>query len=555
MRMLTRQEYLPEQNLWQSFNMKKLLSVFIVFGLFNFPVDASILKFTPDSDTSLKQDVIKKKQIHQIDSLQTYFIDNGYLDVSISQMSDTFYISTGKQFLLRNIYIGAVDTLFYTQTKFRKQFIQIIFDSYLKEYHNDGFQFANLVLDSTLADNNFIDLYCTFIQGPQVKLERLQFSGLTKTKSSLIDKYFSFDDSAITPQLLHSIELTAQSIPYVTYIPPIRQELNQGYQNSRLIIPFQEKSNLLFEGGGGYLSENDLFVWNLLLKFQNIFGGGQDISLLSQKKDTENQHLQISYSQPLFLIGFGRFDLMVQTRDYRSAFYEFLIKSGIESFYKKKLYFGVTGQYKSVELEADNSSYNSTEISLSVSNTNDRGQSIQPGFKYKSIFRYGQRKYSSDTTTNRLYKTNYNESRIDMQTESIIRLINRLHVISTLHFQSYQTDENLPPISELFLVGGPGTIRGFKDEQFASIRNLTFTFEPFFNFESTNLFLFYDGGYLFNRTASEISDFDEVTIYRYGYGFGLFLDNINRLFKISFGWNKNLPLDNPYISLQLKTNL
>ena len=535
--------------------MKKIFTLFSFIMLIYSSVEASIVKFSSDSDTKLRQSVLKQSHLHQIDSLQNYFINNGYLDVVLSEKADTIFVKTNNQYKLRMIYINSVDSIKYTQIYFTKNAIENVFESILKDYQTLGYQFANVIIDSTVTLNAQADIYCTLIEGPKVSFDKIVFSGLTRTKESLLQPYFTFDDSTITPNLLSEIEQIAQSIPYADFIQPIKQELNQGYNSSQLILQFQEKSNIQFEGGGGYLSENDLFIWNLSLKFQNIFGGGQDISVLSQKKDIDNQQLQVGYSQPLFLFGLGRADIEVKTRDYRSEFYEFILLSGFESYDRRNLYIGLSGQYKSVELDASNSSYNSGEIAISVSNSNKIEQYSSKHFIYKSQFSYGRRKYRSDTLDTTPFQGSYNESRIDILTQSRLKIKKLLHLSSQLHFQNFQTDENLPPLSELFLIGGPGIIRGYKDEQFVSIRNLTFTFEPYLNFESANLFFFYDGGYLFNRIPSEIKAYDESTIYRYGYGFGLSLIENNRAFKISFGWNKNLPFDNPYISLQLKTNL
>lgn len=537
--------------------MKKIILYISYFLVISSCANAAVLQFSDNGSIVKHEKSLRNKSLHSIDSLYSYFLNQGYLDIAVTQNSDTLFLATGIQYELRNIYI---DSILLTKAPIQKSFSQknlsAEIDNILLQEKIDGYQFVTLKIESTIVSNNFVDLFCSLNKGPQVMLDSLWFEGLTKTKNSLLYRYIDIKKTLITPKLLQEIEEDALSIPFVQFIPPIKQELNQGYTSANLIIPFIEKDNLLFEGGGGYLSESDLFVWNMSLNFQNIFGDGREISIISQKKDINHQHLALNYKQPIFLFGIGSAGMSVQTRDYREQFYEFIISSQMQTYFKKKINLGFDGQYKSVEQENDNLSYSSTQLSFSISNKNSVSIKYNSDkLLYDWRFSYGRRKYKTDSSSVLTSHSSFNESRIEINTQFFKSLISPMMLFIDMNFKSYQTDENLPPFAELYLIGGTNSIRGFKDEQFPSIRNFTATIESQYQFDSGNLFLFYDGGYIYNRTVSETVQFDETTIYRYGYGGGISLLNNSNSLKMSFGWNKNLTFDNPRISIQLKTGL
>ena len=518
--------------------------------------NASVLQFLDNSNTAMHKKIEKNSVLHNLDSLNMYFLNQGFLDVSITKKTDTLQILLGSQYMFQNIFIDtkpANKSLI--QKAFKKENVNFEIDKILQKEKERGFQFATVTVESTVVKNNFVDLFCSLNEGPQVILDSLKFEGLTKTHDNLLYKYFTPNDSLITPKLLGTIENDALAIPFIQFVPPIKQELLQGYRTANLIVPFKEKSNLLFEGGGGYLSESDLFVWNMSLDFQNIFGGGQNISIVSQKKDVNHQYLQFQYKQPIFLFGIGSVALSVQTRDYRELFYEFLLNSQLRTYLNKKTKIGFYGQYKSVEQD-NNLSYRAAQLSFSIQNKNLKlSKYTSHTFFYDWKLSYGNRKYSGDTSSALALHSSFNESRIEINNQYYISLKYPLTFFVEMNFQSYQTDETLPPLAELYLVGGTNSIRGFKDEQFPSIRNITASFEPQYRFNEGNIFLFYDGGYIYNRTSSDLFDFQESTIYRHGYGGGISLQNNSNSLKISFGWTKNLTFDNPRISLELKTQL
>ena len=122
------------------------------------------------------------------------------------------------------------------------------------------------------------------------------------------------------------------------------------------------------------------------------------------------------------------------------------------------------------------------------------------------------------------------------------------------NYRGLETGETEPPLSELYLIGGPGTLRGFRNDRFVAQRTAFASVEPRLRFRTAYLFLFYDGAYLNRRT---VADSGTVTNedYRYGYGLGLAVADANRSVKLSLGWNEETGFDQPRLSIELQSDL
>ena len=110
------------------------------------------------------------------------------------------------------------------------------------------------------------------------------------------------------------------------------------------------------------------------------------------------------------------------------------------------------------------------------------------------------------------------------------------------------------PLSELQLIGGPPTLRGYRNEQFAGKRAAWGTFEPRFRYSSGYLFLFYDAAYL-NRQNTSLREGVSTEIYRDSFGFGLSVVDQNRSVRLSIGWNGRDKDSQPRLSVELSTDL
>ncbi|MDH3937873.1 MAG: outer membrane protein assembly factor, partial [candidate division Zixibacteria bacterium] len=131
------------------------------------------------------------------------------------------------------------------------------------------------------------------------------------------------------------------------------------------------------------------------------------------------------------------------------------------------------------------------------------------------------------------------------------RLVTKLGV----RYLGYLTDEPLPPTSELFLIGGPRSLRGFRNENFPAVHAVIGTVEPRFRFESGYLYLFHDGAYLNNRVRRFDGSVYTEERYRHGYGVGLAVIGPGSRLRLSLGWNPESAIDQPRLSIEFSADI
>jgi hypothetical protein len=168
---------------------------------------------------------------------------------------------------------------------------------------------------------------------------------------------------------------------------------------------------------------------------------------------------------------------------------------------------------------------------------------------------YAHRRYRDDSLATDLPQAVFNDTRAEILLQGVHRPWRRLVMKLEAGYRGYRTAESLPPLPELYLVGGPGSLRGYRNEQFPAIHTAQLTLEPRLRFEQAYLFLFYDGAYLNNRIRNFDDDVVTEERYRFGYGLGLAVVEPGRRLRLSLGWNPDLPFDQPRLSVEFSADI
>jgi hemolysin activation/secretion protein len=126
-----------------------------------------------------------------------------------------------------------------------------------------------------------------------------------------------------------------------------------------------------------------------------------------------------------------------------------------------------------------------------------------------------------------------------------------LAAITKVELMALFTNEPTPPLSELFLLGGPGSIRGYRTDQFAAVRAAIGSLELHLRGKQGYLLVFADAGYMYSPLGED--KIDEST--NCGYGTGFRLIDRDRLVEVALGWNPDLRLNRPQLILRLATGL
>lgn len=463
-------------------------------------------------------------------------------------------ISAGKGEIIDTVYIIESDTSsIHVDRSFDENNLDKLTSAVIDSLNQQGYFYAVLNLERIENESGKIQIYYRLNKGPVVRLEKLLFKGLKNSDEKTVERYFSVKKGdTLTEQAIADIEDDACRIDYLHFNSPSVILPKAGYTEADLQLEFKEKRQFLFEGGAAVNGDNDnSLLWNLDLTLQNLFGKGRKIKISSDHRNSDRQFLNVTYSQPIFLAGVGNVGLSAATRDYRESFYEFSgdVFLSLSPGFKSKI--NADAGYRSVEPSNEEDSYEVVTAGLGINRQNldyDLNPSSGMTLDWKTTFSF--RKINSDS----LSISSFNDRRDSLKISLYKNLFKGLVGSLSAGYMGLHTDQNLPPLSELYFIGGPRTLRGFKNEQFTAIRSALGTIEPHIRFHSGYLFGFFDAAYIYNRI-----DLDGAVkadeIYRFGYGGGISLISSERAVKIMLSWNKDLPFDKPWFSIELVSSL
>ncbi|MFZ1685096.1 MAG: hypothetical protein WAU88_13355, partial [Candidatus Zixiibacteriota bacterium] len=388
-------------------------------------------------------------------------------------------------------------------------------------------------------------------KGPIVKAKGMSFVGLDRSKPELLTRWLRFESgSNVTGGLLQELSGRAGTIPFAEFRGPIVVKPLAGYDESVLQLNFVEKKQFLIDGGAGYDPDQaNGLVWSLNLKLQNLFGSGRDISVLSARRQIGNNLLDIAYSQPLFLVGVGDIHGRISTRNFQNQFYEFSAVAGLTSAIRPNQSFGLNLGWKRVDPEIG-LAYRGYEATLNFSlGRPDQRVTGDRGFRFASSIGYLYRSYNPDSLGS---GSTYNDTRAEFEASYGQPLWRGWSAWGRVNYQGIESKENPLPNAELYFIGGPGTLRGFRTDQFVVQRAALGTIEPRLSFPSGYLFAFGDAAYL---NLGKAIGAGEKEMFKVGYGFGATISDQNRSVSISFGWNKELSLDQPQLAIKVTSVL
>ncbi len=493
------------------------------------------------------------------DSLLAVLLAEGYLDAVVTVDSSGVVVSAGSQATLRSVIVAGEEdsSVVGFAGPFTRALVERITDSLVADRQNAGHYFATVSFEKIVRSGEEVTLHVRSTPGPMVRVGSIRYVGLRRVRAAFIERYLSVTSGdSLTDEGLERIERAAGAIPLVRFVPPVAVRPRPGYAEADLELTFAEDHPLAFELGGGYVpdSREDELVWHVDARFSNLLGGGRSARILSERREEGRQVLQVGYAQPVFLLGLGRVRGEVATRDYRESFYEFAVTGGWEARIQPDLTAGVDLGYRGVEPSGNQASFRAYQAGFSVS-WERLADPLNPreGFRAATRVAYSHRRYSADTLS-RVTARAFNETRTRFDAAVFQPLVGALVGHVGVGYQGLETAEDLPPLSELVLVGGPGTIRGYRNEQFAVVRAALLTVEPRVRFGSGYLFGFVDGAYLNNRVASVVGTRTDEE-FKTGYGLGLAVVTQRRGVKLSLGWNPDLGYDEARLSIQFTSEI
>jgi len=492
-----------------------------------------------------------------LDSARLWLENEGYLDAKVRLAGGLMIVEAGAVSILERIRLESSDSLSWdVNAPFTRASVGDAMKLVLDDSYRRGYYFSRVTVTDVSRVDNRVTVTVRLNKGPKVTVASRAFSGLKQSRPESLERYIGLRvGDSLTASGLEEAEEDARAIPYVRFRPPIRVLPLPGYAEADVEFTFDELRQFQLFGGVGFIPDDPAgVVWNLDLKLRNLFGGGKQVALTSDRRNKGRNNLNIAYGQPLFLLGLGWLDVEVATRDYRDDFYEFGLRTRYTTRLARRGSTGLALAWRRVEPADESPSYSAYTVEYSIGrSTTDQSINPSSGLDLSATLAYTYRRYaSSDSATVREV---FNETRSRLSLGVYQPVYRGLVGHAALNYAGLETGENLPPLSEMTLLGGPGSLRSYRNEQFVAQRAAFGTLEPRLRFGQGYAFIFYDAAYINRRLAAEGGGTYTDELYRDGYGLGLMLHDAARSIKLSLGWNRDAGFDQPRLSIEMATDL
>lgn len=489
------------------------------------------------------------------DSVQAFLADRGYFDAAIFDDSSGLAVNFGDRFKAGRIIVQNQnhDTVSIDEY-FDRSIIDKSFREILDRYQKNGHFYANLRPIQYDRRDGYIDIIVELQPGPVVTISHIELDGLRKTDPDHIARYINVKsgDTLDSEKLEQSYERLRQ-LDYITIESPPEIVPEEGYDRARIVYRFSEKKRVYVEGSGGFVPDDDgYFMWYFNGRLRNIFGQGRFVELLIDRREKDKAVFRFNYTQPTFLLGQGRTGIGISTRDYRKQFYEFALTAFYDLDLTQTSRLRVNLEWKDVEPEpADLPSYNIYGVGVRLQSGEIRAET---GYDFQSSLdwriTYLSRRYNTGGESDSLQKSTYEDTRIDLTAEILKRMSGTLYGYGRLIVRDVESGEKPLPLSELVLFGGPGTIRGYRNDRFSARRLFISALEPrLFWDRYSYLFPFFDAVYYEYYRIDNSSVPGKFDDFLYGYGIGVNFGSATRKLILSLSWGKDAVVDEPRLNV------
>lgn len=489
------------------------------------------------------------------DSLSLFLTEQGFLENEI-QVSDgdagmLLNVRFGPRYYIGRIIIeGDINDTISINSAFSNNIFNSTLDEFLRPYQESGRYYVSMIPVRFEKYNDKIDVYMKAAEGPLVHVSDIEFAGLKRTDIDFMRKLVGINRGDIIS--MDNIDRSQNTLgqldfAWLTGSPEVIPDA--GYETARIRYNLSERQQFYFEGAAGYIPEDDgYYVWYLDIKGRNLFGRGQRAGLLGDSREKYKSIFRVYYGQPLFLLGPGNIQLNIQTRDYRDQFYEFALGARYELSAGIGLMLNTELGWKNVEpSSALLRSFRVYEVGVGAkAGRIDNSRSAPVSFALEWQVKYSGRRYRQKVDSVSLERAIYNDSRAFLKAEAAATALGVFGGYQAASVYDIESSEKPLPVSELVLFGGPGTLRGYRNDQFSAQRLILSTSEMrLFFARSDYVYPFVDGAYYERYVLDPGEIYVKDDDIKFGYGIGIKLTSGSRDLKLEFSWAEGAKFAEP----------
>jgi outer membrane protein insertion porin family len=336
-----------------------------------------------------------------INTLKSFYLDNGYLDFNVvsSQVSlsadkrDVYIVinvEEGKPYNINNVTLSgslpiAEDRVWkqISQKKgdvFSRSEVTKIIEGISTELGDDGYLFTNVNVIPEKLDDHTVNLSYQIAPGPKVYVRRITFSGNSETQDEVLRREMTqFEGALATHSKIQSSKRRIERLGFFGNVDLRTRPVAGTSDQVDLDVVVQEQASGSIQASIGY-SQEDGTVLGFGISKRNFLGTGNKLSF-NASRTNQTQDYSISYDNPYFTVdGVSRgFQIFYKTSDHADDDVEDYdldeIGAGVSYGYPisdtQRLSFGMTIKESTVKLGYDPSNETKDYVNSQGDNYDD----------------------------------------------------------------------------------------------------------------------------------------------------------------------------------------
>lgn len=481
-----------------------------------------------------------------------------------SSVEIIFSIEENNPTLIRNIFFTQLDSIY--KNKIAKEF-EFLFGSIFIQrelinainkslviFEDVGIPFAKIEIDKifflydSISQKEIVDITLKFVSIEETRIDRIEIVGNTKTKNYVILRELKLFEGEVYSQT--KIENLPRQLNRLRFFAPVKEptffinSINEGV----LRIEITERETNNFDGIIGFIpatqNETGFFTGLANISLRNLFGTGRSGAVRWQKLDRHSQELQLNYLEP-WLFGFPiNLSLELFQRQQDTTFVQSKYESQLEFLATEVITFslllGTESVIPTINVVPRFTVFNSTTLSTGINfryDTRDDPLSTRSGIYFSNSYILSRKTIKGPEQ----YLTPATERKVELQRLELLfhyylEIFNRQVVAVKLNGRELRS--NFYELSDLFILGGMKTLRGYRENQFMGSRVAWSNIE--YRYLLTNRsygFLFFDTGY-YLRKADVERNIEKSEAIKTGFGLGINIESALGVLSVSFAMAK-----------------
>jgi outer membrane protein insertion porin family len=433
----------------------------------------------------------------------------------------------------------------------------------LSLYEDNGFPYCRISPGNfRMSEGGLVSFSFMVEEGPQVKITEVQLEGLRSTRKEVILREMGADVLGLFSQSRLDVGLDrVQRLSFIQEVEDVRLLATDDPGQGVLRVRLTERRNNSIEGVLGYAPgagerKGNLFG-SLDLSFDNLFGTGRMMRWRWSRKDPYSSHLLFSYREPWILGLPATAGLTLEQVDYDSTYLKLSAAAGVTFDAAKRLAWGlelgwakvVPGSAGEGLIPGSRKYMASASLKLDLA---DRRDNPRAGVQYQGRLTLARKdNYQSKGFSPE--QANVSSVAMHLDLDHFLPILEKQTFFAGIHLRELFTDERSVPISDLFELGGAGSIRGYREGEFlgTSVAWANLEYRLLLEGES-RLYVFSDYGQ-FGRTVRDAGSqsLRQISGQRLGYGLGLLVDSKAGLLGLDYGLGQGDSMTEGKIHLRL----